>query len=36
MGWSVIEAADREAAVRIVRDHPFISRGGILQVSEPV
>lgn len=33
MGWSVIEAAD---TVRLVRDHPFISRGGILQISEPV
>jgi hypothetical protein len=36
MGWSVIEAADRHAAVRLMRDHPFISRGGILQISEPV
>jgi hypothetical protein len=36
MGWSVIEAVDSDAAVRLVRDHPFISRGGILQISEPV
>jgi hypothetical protein len=36
MGWSVIEAADRDAAFRLMRDHPFISRGGILQINEPV
>jgi len=36
MGWSVIEALDGEAAVRLMRDHPFISRGGVLQISEPI
>jgi hypothetical protein len=36
LGWSVLEAADRDAAVRLVRDHPFLSLGGILQVSDPV
>jgi hypothetical protein len=36
MGWSVIEAADSDAAIRLVQSHPFISRGGILQISEPV
>jgi len=36
MGWSVIEAEDSNAAVRLMQDHPFISRGGILQLSEPV
>jgi hypothetical protein len=36
MGWSVIEAADRGAAVRLMQGHPFIARGGKLQVSEPV
>ena len=36
MGWSVIEAEDSNAAVRLMEDHPFISRGGILQLSEPV
>jgi hypothetical protein len=36
MGWSVIEATDRHAAVQLMRDHPFISRGGILQISEPI
>ena len=36
MGWSVIEATDSDAAVRLVQGHPFISRGGILQISEPV
>lgn len=36
MGWSVIEALDGEAAVRLMQDHPFIGRGGVLQISEPV
>jgi hypothetical protein len=36
MGWSVIEAADSDAAVRLLQDHPFISRGGVLRISEPV
>jgi hypothetical protein len=36
MGWSVLEAADSDAAVRLLQAHPFISRGAILQISEPV
>jgi hypothetical protein len=36
LGWSVIEAPNRDRAVRLMRDHPFISRGGIVQISEPV
>gem|GEM_PF-696851 len=36
MGWSVIEAPDGAAAVRLMRDHPFIRRGGVLQISEPI
>lgn len=36
MGWSVIEAEDGNMAVRLVRDHPFVSRGGVVQLSEPV
>jgi hypothetical protein len=36
MGWSVIEAEDTNAAIRLLEDHPFISRGGILRLSEPV
>jgi len=36
MGWSVIEAEDGNAAVRLLGDHPFITRGGILQLSEPI
>ncbi|MGO8957519.1 MAG: hypothetical protein ACLQFR_09150 [Streptosporangiaceae bacterium] len=36
MGWSVLEAADRDAAVRLAQDHPFLRLGGILQVSDPV
>lgn len=33
-GWSVIEAADLNAATKLLSDHPFIGRGGILQVNE--
>ncbi len=36
MGWSVIEAEDGNAAVRLLADHPFISSGGILQLSDPI
>ena len=36
MGWSVIEAEDGNAAVRLMVDHPFISRGGTLQLNEPI
>src|SRR5215472_14609333 len=36
MGWSVIEAEDGNTAVRLLADHPFISRGGMLQLSEPI
>jgi hypothetical protein len=35
-GWSVVEADDVDAALELLRDHPFIERGGILQVSVPV
>ena len=35
-GYSVIRADDMDAAVDLVRDHPFVSRGGSLTVSEAV
>ena len=35
-GWSVVEAPDAEAAARLLSDHPFIGRGGVLQINEPV
>lgn len=35
-GYSILEAADLDAAVGLVRSHPFLSRGGTLQVSEAV
>jgi hypothetical protein len=35
-GWSVIEAPDADSAAQVLADHPFIGRGGILQISEPV
>ena len=34
-GWSVIEAADVSAVAKLLQDHPFIGRGGILQISQP-
>jgi hypothetical protein len=36
MGWSVIEAEDGNTAARLLEDHPFISQGGIVQLSEPI
>lgn len=35
VGWSVIEAIDAEEAVFILRDHPFLDRGGTLQIHQP-
>jgi hypothetical protein len=35
-GYSVLEAADMDSAVDLVRTHPFVARGGSLQVSEAV
>jgi hypothetical protein len=34
-GWSVIDAADLNAAAKLLVDHPFIGRGGVLQINEP-
>jgi len=33
-GYSIVEAHDLDAAVDLVRGHPFVARGGSLQVSE--
>jgi hypothetical protein len=35
-GYSVLEAENLDAAVALVRDHPFVARGGSLQVTEAV
>ncbi len=35
-GYSVLEAEDLEGAVALVESHPFLQRGGTLQVSEAV
>jgi hypothetical protein len=35
-GYTILRAADLDAAVRLVNNHPFISRGGTLQVSEAI
>jgi hypothetical protein len=35
-GYTLVEADSLEAAVALVRSHPFLGRGGSLQVSEAV
>jgi hypothetical protein len=35
-GYTILEAGDLDDAVRLVRSHPFLTRGGELQVSEAV
>jgi hypothetical protein len=35
-GYSVIEADSMDSAVALVRDHPYITRGGSLQVAPAV
>ena len=35
-GYSVIEATDVDEATEILRTHPFVARGGTLQVDEVV
>jgi hypothetical protein len=35
-GYTVIEAGTIDEAVELVRNHPFLSRGGSLQVSESI
>jgi hypothetical protein len=35
-GYTIIEAANLDEAVKLVRSHPFLTRGGSLQVTEAV
>ena len=35
-GYSLIKADDLDTAVGLVKNHPFVGRGGTLQVSEAV
>lgn len=35
-GYSILEATDLDSAVGLVQNHPFISRGGSLQVSQAI
>ena len=35
-GYSILEADNVDGAVALVKDHPFLSRGGTLQVNEAV
>ena len=32
-GYSIVEAADADAAVALLRSHPYVARGGTLQVN---
>jgi hypothetical protein len=32
--YSIIEAPSREAAKAVLRSHPFVGRGGTLQINE--
>jgi hypothetical protein len=36
IGWSVIDATDRNAAMLLLRGHPLLRLGAVLQISEPV
>jgi hypothetical protein len=35
-GYTLLETENLEAAARLVESHPFVSRGGTLQVSEAI
>lgn len=35
-GYTLIQAADLDEAVKLVEPHPFLTRGGSLQVNEAV
>jgi len=35
-GYTLLRAADLDAAVDLVRNHPFVARGGSLQVTEAI
>jgi hypothetical protein len=35
-GYTLVRAADLESAVDLVRNHPFVARGGTLQVDEAI
>ncbi|HET6871133.1 MAG TPA: YciI family protein [Solirubrobacteraceae bacterium] len=35
-GYTLLRAADLDAAAQLVANHPFVSRGGTLQVSEAI
>jgi YCII-related domain len=33
-GYSIIEAESEDAAIAVLKSHPFVARGGTLQVSQ--
>jgi len=35
-GYTVIEAASRDEVIRLLKTHPFVARGGMLQVNEVI
>jgi hypothetical protein len=36
VGYSVLQTADLDSAVELVKSHPFVTRGGSLQVSSAI
>jgi len=36
LGWSVIDAPSRHAAVHLLQDHPLLELGALLQINEAV
>jgi hypothetical protein len=36
MGWSLIDAMDRNAAVHLLQDHPLLGLGALVQINEPI
>jgi len=35
-GYSIIEASDKDEVAKILQSHPFVARGGMLQVNEVI
>jgi hypothetical protein len=35
-GYSILDTADLDSAVALVRSHPFVGRGGSLQISQAI
>ena len=35
-GYSILEASSKEEVARILKSHPFVARGGTLQINEVI